>query len=511
MLNHPIATSMTLEHLPVDGIVLVAAGLMVIGVLFVGSSDRLRVPAALLSLGVGIVFGSDVLGLVDMSDMALVRDLSVVALMIILFEGGLTTKPSVLRESGVPGFVLANVGVLVTAGITAVGTELLFSPGWETSLIIGAVVASTDAAVVFDLVRRAPIPKRLAGILEVESGVNDPFAILLTIGLIEITRSQPSAAEWLLFGARQLVGGLAIGLLGGWLGSKFLSIRLRSSGLYPLLAMGMAGLTFAVAAALSSSGFLAVYICGLVIGAKAPRHRREIRSFHSSLANGADITLFLLLGLLVFPSELPQVAIPGLVVTAVLLFVARPVAVALAMLPFGLNWKEKTLLSWAGLRGALPIVLATFPATAGVASGDRIFNIVFFVVIASALLQGTTVEPLAKWLGLAVTRPAWESVAEALPLEDVDLDLIEIAVTSELALVGTRLGDYPPPPGMLVTIVVRDHRVTIPDPDTIVMAGDFLVLAVDHGVARVSEATAWARGEGGARPEVQGDDQTDVA
>jgi cell volume regulation protein A len=340
---------MTLDPVPVDGLILVAAGLMVIGVLFVGTSEKLRVPAALISLAIGIVFGSDVLGVVDLDDMALVRDLSVVALMIILFEGGLTTKPSVLRESGIPGFVLANVGVLVTAGVTAAGIQLLFRPGWETALIIGAVVASTDAAVVFDLVRRTPIPKRLAGILEVESGVNDPFAILLTIGLIEMSRSQPSAGDWLLLGALQLVGGLAIGLLGGWIGTRLLRTRLRSSGLYPLLALGMAGLTFAAASSLSSSGFLAVYVCGLMIGALAPRHRRSIRGFHSSLANGADIALFLLLGLLVFPSELPAVAGRGLAVIAILL-VARPIAVALPMFPFGVTWRELVLLSWAGLR-----------------------------------------------------------------------------------------------------------------------------------------------------------------
>jgi cell volume regulation protein A len=486
---------MTIEHLPVDNIVLVAAGLMVIGVLFVGASDRLRVPAALLSLGVGIVFGSDVLGLVNVDDMALVRDLSVVALVIILFEGGLTTKPSVLRESGIPGYVLANVGVLVTAGVTAVGVQLIFDLGWETALIIGAVVASTDAAVVFDLVRRTPIPRRLAGILEVESGVNDPFAILLTIGLIEVTRSQPSAGDWFLFGARQLVGGLVIGLLGGWIGTLLLRIRLRSSGLYPLLAMGIAGLTFAVAATLSSSGFLAVYICGLVIGAMAPRHRRVIRSFHASLANGADIALFLLLGLLVFPSRLPDVAGIALTVTAILLFVARPLAVVLAMIPFRMSWQEQALLSWAGLRGALPIVLATFPATAGVPAGETIFNIVFFVVIASALLQGTTVAPLVKRLGLTVNKPAWQSIAEAVPLDDVDVDLIEIEVAPDLALVGTTLGANPPPGGMLITTIIRDHRATIPNADTVFEAGDFLVLAVDRGSARVSDATAWARGE----------------
>jgi cell volume regulation protein A len=482
-------------HLPVDSVVLVAAGLMVVGVLVVGASDRLKVPAALLSLGIGMVFGSDVLGLVDVDDMALVRDVSVVALIVILFEGGLTTKPSVLREAGVPGFLLANVGVLVTAAITGAGVQLVFNPGWETALLIGAVVASTDAAVVFDLVRKAPLPRRLAGILEVESGMNDPFAIVLTIGLVEMTRTQLDAGDWILFGARQLLGGLVIGVIGGWLGTTLLKVRLRSWGLYPLLAIGVAGLTYAGAASLGTSGFLAVYVSGLLIGALAPRHRRVVRSFLASLANGADIALFLLLGLLVFPNELPAVAVPALTVAAILLLVARPVAVATAMLPFRMPWKEQILLSWAGLRGAVPIVLATFPATAGVTGGDSIFNIVFFVVVASTLLQGTTVVPLAKRLGLTVGKPAWQSIAEAVPLDGVDVDLIEIDVTPDLAVVGCRLGDIPLPPGMLVTTVVRDNRALIPDADTVFAAGDFLVLAVGREQARVTDATAWARGE----------------
>jgi cell volume regulation protein A len=498
----------TLDYLQVDSILLIAAGLMVIGVVFVGTSDRLRVPAALLSLGIGIVFGSDVLGLVDLSDMEMVRDVSVVALMVILFEGGLTTKPSVLRESGIPGFVLANVGVLVSAAVVALGVQVLFGPGWDTALIIGAVVASTDAAVVFDLIRRAPIPRRLAGILEVESGVNDPFAILLTIGLIEASRVDVSAADWFLLGARQLFGGLALGLLGGWLGSGLMKIGLRSEGLYPLLALAVGGLTFAATSYVGASGFLAVYICGLVIGARAPRHRRVVRSFLSSLANGADIALFLLLGLLVFPAQLPSVALQALAVTAVLLLIGRPLSVILAMLPFGLSWNELTFLSWAGLRGAMPIVLATFPATAGIAEGQTIFNLVFFVVVVSALLQGTTVAPLARRLGLVVDRPAWQSIAEAVPLPDVDIDLIEIEVTSGLSLVGKRLGDTTPPTGMLATTLIREHKAFIPGPDTVFMTGDFLVLAVDGGTARVAEATAWARGElgedAGAREEEPG-------
>ncbi|CAN5887045.1 potassium/proton antiporter [soil metagenome] len=481
--------------LPIDGAILIGASLLVVGVLVVGFSDRLRLPASLLSLGLGMLFGSDVLGLVRLDDAALVRDISVIALIVILFEGGLTTKPSALRETGAPGFALASVGVVLTAGVTAVAAHFLLGTGWETALLLGAVVASTDAAVVFDLLRRAPLPRRLAGVLEVESGANDPVAILLTIGLVETFLHGSSVVDWLEFGTVQLVGGLAVGAAFGLAGSKILSMRLRSQGLYPLLASGIAGLTYAVAAGVSASGFLAVYVCGLIVGARVPRQRRVIRSFYASLANGADIALFLILGLLVFPSRLGEVALTGLALTAILVLVARPVAVAVSLLPFRLPWREQAWLSWAGLRGAVPIVLATFHATAGLAAGETIFDIVFFVVVTSMLLQGTTVMPLARRLGLVTDHPAWQSIAEAVPLDDADVDLVEIVVTADLPLIGSRLDEMPTGPGMQVTIVIRGHRTVIPSGSTVFEEGDVVMLAVDRERAGVSDATAWARGE----------------
>jgi potassium/hydrogen antiporter len=486
---------------PIDGPLLIAAALLVAGVLLVGISDRLRVPASLLSLGIGMLVGSDVLGLVVLDDVALVRDISIVAVTIILFEGGLTTKPSAIRQGGLPGFILSNVGVVITAAVTAAGVQLLFRTGWETALLIGAVVASTDAAVVFELLRRAPLPRRLAAILEVESGANDPFAILLTIGLVEVSRRPLDVGDVFSFGALQLVGGLAVGLILGWAGSRLLRIRLRSEGLYPLLATGIAGLTYGVAVTISASGFLAVYVCGLMLGSLVPRHRRVVRSFYASLATGTDIALFLTLGLLVFPAQLPPVALPALGITAILLFVARPVAVWASLAPFRVGWREKVLLSWAGLRGAIPIVLATIPVTAGIAAGETIFNVIFFVVVTSTLLQGTTVVPLARKLGLAVDRPAWESIAEAVPLEGVDVDLVEVNVTSDLPIVGRRLRDVPPGPAMLVTAVVRGRRAILPRADTIFEAGDLAVMAVDRRLAEVKDVTAWARGETISQPE----------
>ena len=487
--------------LAVDAVIFAAAALLVVAVLIVGVSDRLRIPAALISLGVGMAFGSDGLGLVYVDDFAMVRDLSVVALVIILFEGGLTTKPSTVREAGLPGFALSSIGLLITAGVTAAGVEAVFGLGWQTSMLLGAVVASTDAAVVFDLVRRAPLPRRLAGILEVESGANDPVAIVLTIGLLATFEGEALGVwTWLGFGAWQLVGGAAVGLAMGAVSSRVLRLRFRSEGLYPMVAAGLAGLSYGTAAMVSSSGFLAVYVTGLVVGATVPRRRRSIRSFHASLANGADIAMFLLLGLLVFPSELPGVAVPALVVAAVLVFVARPLAVLVSMAPFGLPWRDRVLLSWAGLRGAVPIVLATFPATAGVPGGQTIFNVVFFVVLTSTLLQGTTTVPLLRRLGLEADGPAWQSVAEALPLEVPGIDLAELVVTPGLAISGQPLEAVPPRPGILIITILREGESVMPSGSTVLRAGDILVLSLDQDRVDLTDVTAWARGEDGSRP-----------
>ena len=482
--------------LPVDNVVFFAAALLILGVLVVGLSDRLRLPAALLSLALGMLFGSDGLGLVNVDDYALVRNLSVVALIVILFEGGLTTKPSVLREAGPQGFALSTIGVVVTGAVTAVGVELVFRLGWHTSLLMGAVVASTDAAVVFDLVRRAPLPRRIAGILEVESGANDPFAIVLTIGLLTTLEGiSASVGDWIWFGFWQLTGGLIIGLAVGFVSRWILGLHLRSVGLYPIVAAGLAGLAYGTAALLSASGFLAVYVAGLVIGATVPRRRRVIRSFHASLANGADIGLFLLLGLLVFPAQLPAVALPALAVSAVLILVARPLAVVISLLPFRMPWQEQAILSWAGLRGAVPIVLATFPATAGLEEGQTIFNVVFFVVLTSTLIQGTGTVPLVRRLGLATEAPAWQSVAEALPVDMADIDLIEVEVTQDLAIADSPLRDHPLGSGMLVIAVLREGETAVPTGDTIMRPGDILVLSIDEASVELTDVTAWARGE----------------
>lgn len=491
---------MSATGLTLDSLILISAGLLVVSILVVGFSDRLRLPAALISLGVGIVFGSDVLGVVVLGDFELVRNISIVGLIVILFEGGLTTKPSTLREAGLPGLALATVGVVVTAGVTALGVIAVFDFDPTTALLLGAVVSSTDAAVVFDLVKRAPLPRRLAGILATESGANDPVAIVLTLGILSTIDGETSGAlDWLLFAGRELIGGLLVGLAVGALARWVLSVPLRSDGLYPIVAGGMAGLAYGLAAILGASGFLAVYVAGLVIGATVPRRRRTIRSFHASLADGADVGLFLLLGLLVFPAQLPGVAIPALVVTVVLVLAARPAAVLISLLPFRLSWREQVVISWAGLRGAIPIVLATFPATAGLAEGQAIFNVVLFVVVVSTILQSTTTVWLVRVLGLEAKVPAWQSVAETVPLDLPEVDLVELTVTSDMVLPGTTLAATPPPRGVLVVAVIRHGDSLIPTGRTVIEEGDRLVLSVDVRLVALTDVTAWARGEGAER------------
>ncbi|HEX2028621.1 MAG TPA: potassium/proton antiporter [Nitriliruptorales bacterium] len=371
-----------------------------------------------------------------------------------------------------------------------------FATDWFTALLLGAVVSSTDAAAVFALLKRTPLPRRIGSILEVESGANDPFAIVLTVGLLATWEAGATWQQWVAFGTRQLLGGLLVGLLVGLAGSWLLRrVRLAATTLYPVLALGLGGLAYAVGARVGASGFLAIYIAGLFVGALVPRHRRIIRNFHTSLANTADIGLFLLLGLLVFPSRLPGVALRALAVTGLLVFLARPAAVALALTPFRIPWRDQLVAAWAGLRGAVPIVLSTFPFTAGFPQGDAIFDVVFFVVLASMLLQGSTVAPLIERLGLTTPRPAWESIAEAIPLEGVDADLVELTITEQLAIANKEIRDVPPPAGMLVASIVRDGRVILPTGSTRFEPGDLAVIAFSRDTAGLNDVTAWARGE----------------
>ena len=459
-------------------------------------SRRFRIPGALLFLALGMLFGDDGLNLISLDDAELVQTIGVVALLFILLEGGLTTKPTDLRMAALPGVLLATLGVAVTAAITAAGAWLVLDIDLVTAGLIGAVVGSTDAAAVFSMMRTTPLPRRAAALLRVESGSNDPIAVMLTVGLLATYDQGATAGQWAWFAIVQLIGGGLIGAAVGLAAVALLRrVALQVDGLYPITIAAVGALAYGLAATLGASGFVAVYVTGLLAGALLPRQRRSILGFHEAVANAAEIGLFLVLGLLVFPSQLPAVIGPGLLIAAVLTFAARPTVVWLGTLFQRYRWREQTLLTAGGLKGAVPIVLATFPLTAGVPGAQLIFDVVFFVVLVSLLVQGIALLPLVRRLGFEQTNPAWAPVAEALPLEGIEIDLIEVHVTEDLALANQRLSEVNIPAGSIVTTVLRHETVIVPSGDTRIQDGDILLITTQRDPEALRRLTAWARGE----------------
>lgn len=490
----PQATDALDAGLAVDRPLLVGAGLLIVGSLTSVLAARLHLPAALLFLAVGMVVGDDGLDWISLSDPVLVQSLAVGALVIILFEGGLTTDVGQLRRGAAPGIVLATVGVMVTAGVTALGAVWLLDVPSRVAWLVGAIVASTDAAAMFDLLRRAPLPERLSSVLKIESGANDPVAVLLTVGLLAAWNTPPSATAWIAFGVAQLIGGVMIGIAAGWMGSRlFRHIQHAARGWYPIVGLAVAGTTYGIAVMLGASGFLATYVAGIVLAIETPRHRASLRSFHTALANGAEVGLFLLLGLLVFPSQLPGDALTALGLVALLVLVGRPLACAVTLAPMGFSARGIAAVSWLGLRGAVPIVLATFAHSADIPGATTIFHAVFFVVLVSALVQGTTAVPVITALGLSARPSTTDVIADALPISDSGLDIIEVDVPDESPLVGQLLRDAMPPSDVLVIAVVRSEQVLLPRGNTCLCPGDLLIMTStdrDHGIARIE---MWVR------------------
>lgn len=474
---------------PVDAGILLGAVLVIVGVVVSGVADRFRLPGLVLFLIVGMAVADDGLALIHFADARLAQNIAIVALVVILFEGGLATSPAAIRRAGAPAALLATVGVAVTGAIAAGGAALAFDLPASTSLLIGAVVASTDAAAVFSALRGQTMPARVKDLLQLESGLNDPVAVMLTIGMVEVWRGDPSTGDWIVFGLLHLVGGLAVGMAVG-MGARLALRRLQlpSASSYPVLALAVAGLSYGVATELGSSGFLAVYLTGLVLGRKR-RLVRALLHFHEGLAAAAEAVLFLMLGLLVFPSDMIDVVGPALIVAGALMLVARPIAVALCLPWFRFNRREFAVVSWAGLRGAVPIVLATIPLTAGHPDGSLVFNVVFVTVLASLIVQAGTVGMLVKRLGFAADVPS--ALAQVAMIDDLVTDLIEVRLTARSPVVGTRLEQQVLPDGARVAFVVRDERTFVPD-DGMVLAADDVLLVVVAPDTSPETLTLWA-------------------
>jgi cell volume regulation protein A len=469
-------------------------------------AGRLGVPVLIGFLGVGMLLGSDGPGGIEFDDPHVARTVGIVGLAVILFEGGLTTPWRAIRPVLMPAVVLATVGVVVSAALTGVAAYWLFDLSLTTSFILGAVVASTDAAAVFATLRYTTLRRRLSRVLEAESGGNDPMAVALTIGLIEWLQD-PSfrADDLLLLVVRQLglglVLGLAVGAAAAWALTRFPA---SIAPFAPVASLAVAALGFGVADIAGGSGFLAVYIVGLCVGNAAMPLRRELVAFHQGAAFLAQIGLFILLGLYVFPSRLDEVVVSGLALAAFVVFVARPVAVW-ASTPFqGFSAREKALLGWAGLRGAVPIVLATFPQAEGVPGSGTIFDAVFFVVLVSTLVQGTTLEWVAKRLRLTTrARPVYRPPIEVAAVRELGSDLLEFGVAPDAAVAGTFVRDLALPRDSLVAVIVRDEQSVLPRGSTQIEAGDRLYVLSRRESRRAVEELfeSWRPRRADGRPE----------
>lgn len=480
-------------------LILVAGILLAAGIVGALLAERVRIPSLLLFLGLGMLAGSEGIGGIEFDDAELARTLGTIALVLILFEGGLTAGWSEIRPVLGTASALATLGTLLTAIVAGLAAKLIFGLSTLEGLLVGAAIAATDSAAIFAVLRHSTVEKRLARSLEGESGMNDPVALLLVIGFIEWIQDPGFGfADMVGLLALKLALGAAIGLLLGRVALATIQrLRLPSDGLFPVATLAVAGLAYGLAEIAHGSGFLAVYLTALALGTGAVPARRTLISFHEGLGWLAQISLFILLGLLVFPSELGDVAVKGLALSAVLILLARPLATwaATALAPFGA--RERFLLGWAGLRGATPIWLATFPVVAGIGAREQLFAIVFFVVVSSTLVQGATFEPLASRLGLTTDEPALpRRLLESGRIRELGGEVIAYRLPAGAAAAGHPVRELELPREALVNVIVRGERAIAPRGSTVLQEGDELHVLVRSELRDEVEALTklWHRG-----------------
>ena len=480
-------------------LILIAGGLLAAGIVGALLADRVRVPGLLLFLALGMLAGSQGIGGIEFSNMELARTLGTIALILILFEGGLTAGWSEIRPVLGTAASLATIGTVLTALVAGFAAKLIFGIGTLEGMIVGAAIAATDSAAIFAVLRRSTLEKRLARSLEGESGMNDPVALLLVIGFIEwIQEPGYGLADMAGLLALKLAVGIAVGYLVGRLAVAALSaVRLPTDGIYPVATVAIAALAYGVAEIAHGSGLLATYLAALALGAANIPARRTVVAFHEGLGWVAQLSLFILLGLLVFPSQLDDVALKGLALSAVLILVARPLATFAATALAPLNARERLMLGWAGLRGATPIWLATFPVVAGIAGGQEEFAIVFFVVVTSTLVQGASFEPLASRLELTTDEPALpRRLLESGRIRRMGGDVIAYRIPEGAAIAGHRVRDLELPREALVNVIVRDGSAMPPRGSTELLEGDELHILVRSELRDEVEGLTghWAKG-----------------
>ncbi len=471
--------------LTIEYFLLAGSCLLLLSVIASRASGRLGVPVLLLFLIIGMLAGSDGPGGIHFDNPWLAQSLGVVALAFILFAGGLDTEWASVRSQFGKGMALSTVGVALTAGLVGLFTTTVIGMSWLEGLLIGAIVSSTDAAAVFAVMRSRYVSLRrpLKPLLELESGSNDPMAVFLTIGIISlITGTSSSVLELVPMFIRQMVLGAAIGYGTGKLMVLLVNrLRLEYDGLYPVLTLSLVLLTYSGSTWLGGNGFLAVYLAGLMMGNSDFIHKRSLLRFHDGLAWLMQIAMFLTLGLQVFPMQLVSVAGTGLLLALFLMFCARPVAVFSTLAFTSLNLREKTMIAWVGLRGAVPIILATFPLLAGVPQATMMFNLVFFIVLASVLLQGTSIPVVARWLRVdealptrVDSSPVWDAPSS------LKSGLIEVTIPESSIAVGKRLLDLGLPKRTFVILVGRKEHCFVPDGSTVLEPNDSLLVFTDQ-------------------------------
>lgn len=473
--------------------------MLLLAVATVRLTVRSGLPSLLLYLGIGMVIGVGGFGIqFDSNELAQVLGYS--ALVLILAEGGLTTSWEGIRRSLAPAALLSTLGVVVSVVVVGLAAHLVLNVSWTIALLVGAVLASTDAAAVFSVLRRVPLPRRLTGLLEAESGFNDAPVVILVLALsAQASPGGGSHGSWwllVLVSVGELAGGAAMGLLIGYAGGHLISrIAPSSSGLFSIGVVSLTVLAYAAGAMVHVSGFLAAYLCALLLGNMRLPHRAAVRGFAQALGWLAQVGLFVMLGLLVHPARLMAQVVPAIGIGLVLLLVARPLSVFISLAPFRMPWRDQAFLSWAGLRGGVPVVLATVPLTAGTPDVEWLFDLVFVLVVIFTLVQGPTLPWVARRLGVTDTDRAIDLEVESTPLDELGADVLQMTVGASSRLHGVEVFELRLPSGANVTLVVRGGNGFVPAPSTVLRHGDQLLivataearLAAERRVRQVSK------------------------
>lgn len=471
-----------------DVVYVVGPALLIAIVLAAVWLDRWSVPAILVALGTGVLFGSDVLRLWHFDDIELTNQVANLALVFILFHGGFSTRHSDLKAVALPAGGLATWGVVLTAAATFGILHGLFNWPLQKALLLAAIISSTDAAAIFSILRRQSLPPKLSATVEIESAANDPMAILLTVAVIEgITSAQ---STWLM-PVLLFIWKFTVGPLCGWLLAQaalwlFNCINPEDRGHYYVLSLGITLLIYGLTEMINGSGMLAVFVAGYLMGNRPFVHKQGVSNFSAAVSTVANIGMFALMGLQVFPHQWGEIWSDGILLFLVLALFARPFAVWLGTAGIRLGWRNKTFIAWAGLRGSVPIVLATYPAAAGLAIGQEVFNLVFFAVLLSIAIQGSTLGWLARLLGLtSPKRPVHLFDLELVTMAESDFDLMVVELPDPPGAIGPVIADLRLPAGSVIVLITRGKDIVVPKGSTHLQGWDrvtVLAHAKDHEI-----------------------------